>query len=74
MKDPASRAFCAAQNTVVRIDGNLTKLSVYTRDISLLQEDGKLSLRGKEMLKKALEKHRALEDGEGDDMENDDLI
>ena len=68
------QGFRAAQNTVVRIDGNLTKLSVYTRDVSLLQEDGKLSLRGKEMLKKALEKHRALEEGEGDDMENDDLI
>ena len=68
------QGFRAAQNTVVRIDGRLTKLAVYTRDVSLLQEDGKLSPRGKEKLAEALEKFRLLDDLDDDPDEIDDLI
>lgn len=68
------QGFRAAQNTVVRIDGKVTKLSVYTRDMNLLQEDGKLNRTGKEKLNAALEKFRKIDEGEDDDLDPDDLI
>ena len=42
--------------------------------MALLQDDGRLNKQGKERLKEALDKFRALDDLDDDDNENDDLI
>ena len=58
--------FRAAQNTVMRIDGKLVKMAVYTKNMSLLQEDGKLNDKGKAILKSALDDFRRIDEGDYD--------
>lgn len=70
------QGFRAAQNTLLRVDGKVTKFTVYTREMSLLGPDGRLTKDGmKKLEEKLLEARRLddLDDEEEDDME-DDLI
>lgn len=68
------QGFRAAQNTQVWVDGGNKKLTVYTKNMSLLGDDGKLNKAGKERLLGALEKFRKLEEDELDDLDPEDLI
>ncbi len=66
--------FRCAQNTVVTIDGKQKKLAVYTKNMSLLGDDGKLNKQAKDLLYAALEKFRKMEDDEDDENDGDELI
>lgn len=66
--------FRAAQNTVLRIDGKLTKLAVYTRNMSLLENDGKLNSKGKSLLKDAVAMWERIENDDLEDIDDYDLI
>lgn len=68
------QGFRAAQNTQVWIDGSNKKLSVYTKNRSLLGDDGKLNKEGKKKLMDCLERFRKMEDDELDDLDEEDLI
>lgn len=66
--------FRAAQNTVLRIDGKLTKLAVYTRNMSLLENDGKLNSKGKSLLKDAVAMWERIENDDLEDIDDYGLI
>ena len=66
------QGFRAAQNTLLRVDGKPRKFSVYTRKMSLLRADGRLTDEGMAMLKAAIERHQQLD--EMDDAEEEDEL
>lgn len=66
--------FRAAQGTQVWVDGGKKKLSVYTKNMSLLGDDGKLNKKGKASLKDAMEAFRKMEYDELEDVEDESLI
>ena len=70
------QGFRAAQNTLLRVEGKVTKFTVYTREMSLLGPDGRLTKEGMKRLDEKLSEARRLDDlddEEDEDME-DDLI